>query len=581
MNRNILLCLILGVFLSSCHSYSTRDKSKDFGIKSDTSLEEEKIIAPRTEQAPAKPMPKTKAIVKKELPPPPPPLVMIEEVMDIGAIESEEDIEEEIEPGIITGNFTDQEEYATITENEFLNPKNEALSTFSIDVDNASYSNVRRMLSYGSMPDANSVRIEEMINYFTYDYEQPKGKDPFSITTEINECPWNKKNKLLHIGLQGYKVDFSQAPANNLVFLLDVSGSMNDADKLSLVKESMEMILGELREEDRVAIVVYAGAAGLVLPSTSAKEKGKIMAAIDKLSAGGSTAGGAGIQLAYKTAKENFIRKGNNRIILCTDGDFNVGVSSKSGLQDLIEEKRNEGVFLTVLGFGMGNYKDNRLETLADKGNGNYGYIDNLNEAKKMLVDEMGGTFLTIAKDAKIQVEFNPEFVESYRLIGYENRKLANRDFDDDTKDAGELGAGHSVTALYEIVPKGKNSSKDENNLRYQYRITKNTGGEEFAYVKFRYKKPDGDKSILMDHTILNSNNNLSNASENYKFSAAVAGWGLLLRNSKFKENATYKMVYDLADKSKGEDPFGYRTEFLSLIKKSENLSGGIIEAHR
>ncbi len=576
MNRNIFLYLLFaGMLLSSCHSYSTRDKNNTGQTHQDPNeANKSKEIQTDDEISLAPPMPKNKPVP----PPPPPPPSSLNVVGDIS-------IEEEISNGMGFMSIEqtthqnvnmNHEEYSTIVENDYKNPKNDPLSTFSIDVDNAAYSNVRRILNYGQIPDGNAVRIEEMINYFSYDYPQPQGKHPFSITTEMNDCPWNKKNKLLHIGLQGYKVDFAQAPANNLVFLLDVSGSMSAANKLPYVKKSMEMILNELRDEDRVAIVVYAGAAGLVLPSTSARDKGKIMAAIDNLNAGGSTAGGAGIKLAYKTAKENFIKGGNNRIVLCTDGDFNVGVSSKSGLQNLIEQKRNEGVFLTVLGFGMGNYKDNRLETLADKGNGNYGYIDNLNEAKKLLVNEMGGTFLTIAKDVKIQVEFNPEHVESYRLIGYENRKLAHRDFDDDTKDAGELGAGHTVTALYEIVPKGRKPQDPTRPLRYQENVTKNVAAKELAYVKFRYKKPDGDVSTLLDKTIFNSDNSSSDASDNFNFSAAVAGWGLLLKNSKFKGNATYSMIYDLADKSKGKDPFGYRTEMLSLIKKSEIISNNL-----
>jgi Ca-activated chloride channel family protein len=545
------------------------------GIETETlsqDMEESMDIAiPRTAMPPP-PSPSKKPSAKSIAPLPIPP----------GAINIVADkIEKEKDNELVNIDIEDREDYNKITENPYLNPKDEPLSTFSIDVDNASYSNVRRILTYGSMPNPNAVRIEEMVNYFTYDYPQPTNQHPFSINTEINECPWNKEHKLLHVGLQGYKVDFKQAPANNLVFLLDVSGSMNNANKLPLVKESMEMILQELREEDRVAIVVYAGAAGVVLPSTSATEKGKIMEAIDNLSAGGSTAGGEGINLAYKIAKENFKKKGNNRIILCTDGDFNVGVSSESGLEDLIEKKRNEGTFLTVLGFGMGNYQDSKLETLADKGNGNYGYIDNIREAKKMLVDEMGGTFLTIAKDVKIQVEFNPKYVDSYRLIGYENRKLANRDFDDDTKDAGELGAGHSVTALYEIVPKGKGKDSAATSLRYQERSTKDVASEELAYIKFRYKKPDGTKSILMEQTITNANGKLSDATTNYRFSAAVAGWGMLLRNSEFKGNATYEMVYDLGNQAKGTDGFGYRKEFLSLVKTSEVLSKGVEEARK
>jgi Ca-activated chloride channel family protein len=572
-NRLWIFLAFIGMMTASCHQYSTRDMEN---IQKEEAREEQMAI-PRTASPPPLPSPKKDmkntaaekvADPRTGMPIPPPPPVI-------------EEISDEEEDGIIDIDIEDREDYNKITENPYLNPKDEPLSTFSIDVDNASYSNVRRILTYGSMPNPNAVRIEEMINYFTYDYAQPTNQHPFSINTEVNECPWNKEHKLLHVGLQGYKVDFGQAPANNLVFLLDVSGSMSNPNKLPLVKESMEMILQELREEDRVAIVVYAGAAGVVLPSTSASEKGKIMEAIDNLSSGGSTAGGEGINLAYKIAKENFKKKGNNRIILCTDGDFNVGVSSQSGLEDLIEKKRNEGTFLTVLGFGMGNYQDSKLETLSNKGNGNYGYIDNIREAKKMLVDEMGGTFLTIAKDVKIQVEFNPEYVDSYRLIGYENRKMANRDFDDDTKDAGELGAGHSVTALYEIVPKGKGKDSAATSLRYQERSTKGIAGEELAYIKFRYKKPDGTKSILMEETITNANGKLSDATTNYRFSAAVAGWGMLLRNSEHKGNATYEMVYDLGNQAKGTDGFGYRKEFLSLVKTSEVLSKGVEEARK
>lgn len=579
MNKRLWLFLaLLGVMATSCHQYSSRDMDHVPRNNSKTeteniSTEEDMIVvAPSTVPPP---------------PPPPPPVIeeVPEEIMDEMSFEPPMPAPKGKKMPSLEKEHKRQddfsgEDYNKITENNFLNPKNEPLSTFSIDVDNAAYSNVRRMLNYGNMPNPDAVRIEEMLNYFTYDYPEPDNNDPFSINTEINECPWNKEHQLLHIGLQGYKVDFGQAPANNLVFLLDVSGSMDDPNKLPLVKESMEMILGELREEDRVAIVVYAGAAGMVLPSTSASQKGKIMQAIDNLSAGGSTAGGEGIKLAYKIAKENFRKKGNNRIILCTDGDFNVGTASQAGLQTLVEQKRKEGTFLTVLGFGMGNYQDSKLETLANKGNGNYGYIDNINEAKKMLVNEMGGTFLTIAKDVKIQIEFNPEYVDSYRLIGYENRKMANRDFDDDTKDAGELGAGHSVTALYEIVPKGVGKG-NSNSLRYQERVVKNTGNEEMAYVKFRYKKPNGTKSILLEQTIRNASGNLASASENYRFSAAVAAWGMLLRNSEHKGNATYEMVYELGKNARGADGFGYRKEFLELVKSSERISKGMLEARK
>ncbi len=565
MNRRIIgFLLLIGVFLASCQQKTTEyepvSRMKSHPNEKPTAMPKDGEVA----EAP-----------QKLLPPPPPPPPALEE-----SVEEEIDIAfDDIGLGVDKDVDFSQEDYSKIVENAFMNPKDEPLSTFSIDVDNASYSNVRRMLNYGTMPNPNAVRIEEMVNYFTYDYPQPQGEHPFSINTEVNECPWNADHQLLHVGLQGYKVDFEQAPANNLVFLLDVSGSMNSPGKLPLVKESMEMILEELREEDRVAIVVYAGAAGLVLPSTSASDKGRIMAAIDELSAGGSTAGGAGIQLAYKVAKENFKKNGNNRVILCTDGDFNVGVSSESGLEELIEDKRKEGVFLTVLGFGTGNYQDAKMETLSNKGNGNYGYIDNLNEAKKMLVNEMGGTFLTIAKDVKVQIEFNPEYVESYRLVGYENRMLNHQDFDDDTKDAGELGAGHSVTALYEIVPKGMMESKGRN-LRYQERLSKSVG-DELAYVKFRYKKPDGQTSILLEQTIENANTPIEKASENFRFSAAVAAWGLLLRNSEFKGNANYETVHGLARNAMGDDAFGYRREFLDLVKLSSELADDVIEASK
>ncbi len=586
MKRTLFLCLcVMGTLLISCSKTNTPET--DQGEVVELNYDEITLEVPRTAEPPSPPISKTKPGV----PPPPPPPPVIEEI-SADAVYSLTDSEMPNQQShTFSWSATEKErkpqateDYAKINENEFLSPSDKPLSTFSIDVDNAAYANVRRMINYGSMPDPDAVRIEEMINYFNYDYPSPKDNHPFSVNTEVGECPWNAEHRLLHVGLQGYKVDFQQAPANNLVFLLDVSGSMDSPNKLPYVKKSMEMILQQLRPSDRVAIVVYAGAAGLALPSTSASQKGKILQAIDNLSAGGSTAGGEGIKLAYKVAKENFKKNGNNRIILCTDGDFNVGVSTNAGLERLIEKKRDEGVFLTVLGFGMGNYKDSKLETLADKGNGNYGYIDNLNEAKKMLVTEMGGTFLTIAKDVKVQVEFNPEYVAAYRLIGYENRKLADKDFNDDTKDAGELGAGHSVTALYEIVPKGVPFSKDGNvdALRYQKVNSSGIKDGEFAYVKFRYKKPTGTKSILMQEAI---NGGLvldgKERTENYKLSAAIATWGMLLRDSNFKGKASYDMAYELTKSSLGKDPFGYRSELLSLIKKSENLAVGEASASK
>lgn len=473
------------------------------------------------------------------------------------------------------------EAYSPITENDFKNALLNPLSTFSIDVDAASYSNVRRFITNGQNPPADAVRIEEMINYFNYDYPQPKGEHPFSITTEMSNSPWNSKTKLVHIGLQGKNIDLSELPASNLVFLVDVSGSMESANKLPLLKKSFNLLVDNLRENDRVAIVVYAGAAGLVLPSTSGNDKEKILEALNNLSAGGSTAGGAGIKLAYKIAQENFIQGGNNRIILATDGDFNIGGSSDGEMTKLIEEKRKSGVYLTCLGFGMGNYKDSKMETLADKGNGNYAYIDNILEAKKVLVTEMGGTLFTIAKDVKLQLEFNPNKVESYKLIGYENRLLNSEDFNDDTKDAGELGAGHTVTALYEVVLKGEGTAPSVDPLRYQNLtelVPKTEKNEELLTVKFRYKKPNEETSKLIVNHLTDKSVPLAKTSENFRFSAAVAEFGMLLRNSKHKANANYKQVVELAKASKGTDEHGYRAEFIRLVEMSEMQASAFLK---
>lgn len=475
-------------------------------------------------------------------------------------------------PGNYYNTDFNTEQYNYISENEFKNVKDEALSTFSIDVDRASYSNVRRFINNGQTPPQDAVRIEEMINYFSYDYPQPKGDDPFSITTEMSDCPWNSKHRLVHIGLQGKKIQIENLPANNLVFLIDVSGSMSDYNKLPLVKQSLRLLVNQLRGQDRVALVVYAGAAGLVLESTPGSYKEKILEAIENLSSGGSTAGGAGIKLAYNVAKENFIKNGNNRVILASDGDFNVGASSDGELARLIEEKREMGIYLTVLGYGMGNYKDSKMEQLADKGNGNYAYIDNIMEAKKTLVTEMGGTLLTIAKDVKIQIEFNPAKVASYKLIGYENRLLNKEDFNDDNKDAGEMGAGHTVTALYEIVLVGgdENSTGKVDPLRYQTPNTVNQSAissEELLTVKFRYKKPNETESKLIVQYLKDVNKDLESSSNNFKFSAAVAEFGLLLRDSKFKGNSNYEEVLKLAKMGKGIDEEGYRSEFIRLVE--------------
>jgi Ca-activated chloride channel family protein len=466
-----------------------------------------------------------------------------------------------------------REGYSAIHENGYKDAIKAPLSTFSIDVDAASYSNMRRFLNDGQKPPIDAVRIEEMINYFNYDYPQPDNKHPFAIYQELAHCPWNEENMLLHIGLQGEKIEMENLPASNIVFLIDVSGSMSSHNKLPLLKKAFKLLIQQLREEDRVAIVVYAGSSGLVLPSTSCKDKETIINSLERLQSGGSTAGAAGLKLAYQVASENFIDGGNNRIILATDGDFNVGQSSNSEMERLIEKERERGIFISVLGFGMGNYMDDKMEIIADKGNGNYSYIDNIMEAKKVLVNEFGGTLFTIAKDVKIQIEFNPTIVESYRLIGYENRMLNNEDFEDDKKDAGELGSGHTVTALYEIKLANK-SSLNKNALKYQTTNLNNVAkeGDEVATVKFRYKKPDGKKSILLQEVIPYRNNYVSDMSENFRFSAAVAGFGMLLRNSEHKGNASYKSIIDLAKNSKEKDAEGYRSEFIQLIKLAEHL---------
>lgn len=470
------------------------------------------------------------------------------------------------------------EDYDAIAENKFLKATDNPLSTFSIDVDAASYSNIRRFLNQGELPPAGAVRIEEMINYFTYDYAQPSGDAPFAIHTEIAEAPWNRKHKLVMIGMQGRKIPVKNLPASNLVFLIDVSGSMSSPNKLPLVKASLKMLVDQLRENDHVSIVVYAGAAGVVLKPTSGEEKIKIKDAIDKLESGGSTAGGEGIRLAYKLAREHFVKEGNNRVILCTDGDFNVGESSDDAMERLIEQERKSGVFLTVLGYGMGNYKDNKMQKLADKGNGNHAYIDGISEARKVLVSEFGGTLFTIAKDVKLQIEFNPAKVQAYRLIGYENRLLANEDFNDDSKDAGELGSGHTVTALYEVIPVGVKSSflRDVDKLKYQQepeRLSKTAQTDEIMTVKFRYKAPDGEVSKLIEHPLRDQELKLSATSANFRFAAAVAEFGMLLRKSEFVSDASFDQVIELARKARGDDEEGYRAEFIRLVENAGALT--------
>jgi Ca-activated chloride channel family protein len=470
------------------------------------------------------------------------------------------------------GNYQveNDESYAKINENKFEQVLLSPLSTFSIDVDKASYSNIRRMINNGQTVKPGAVKIEEMINYFDYEYAQPKTYHPFAIHTEVAKTPWNNTTKLVRVGLQGKTYTNNELPPSNLTFLIDVSGSMNSPKKLPLLKNAFKLLVNQLRKKDKVAIVVYAGAAGVVLKPTSGTNKEAILAALDNLEAGGSTAGGEGIELAYHIARKNFKKGGNNRVILATDGDFNVGASSDDAMEDLIEEKRKSGVFLSVLGFGMGNYKDSKLEILADKGNGNHAYIDTMQEAQKVFGKEFGGTLHTIAKDVKIQVEFNPAKVQSYRLIGYENRMLVAEDFVDDTKDAGELGSGHKVTALYEIIPIGIENNYTENHIDLKYTEKKNriAFSEELLTVKFRYKKPSGDNSIEIVNVVENLENDMST---DFTFASAVALFGMHLRNSGYRNNSSMDDVIELAEKGRGVDSNGYRSEFIRLVKTFHN----------
>jgi Ca-activated chloride channel family protein len=466
----------------------------------------------------------------------------------------------------------DREQYEHLAENDFLEAIKNPLSTFSIDVDVASYANMRRYVTRGHMPPPAAVRIEEFINYFDYDYPQPTGRDPFAVVTETARCPWNPEHRLVHIGLQGREMERTKAPPSNLVFLVDVSGSMSSPDKLRLIKDALPMLVAQLRRTDRVALVVYAGAAGVVLESTPGDEKNTILEAIRRLESGGSTAGGAGIRLAYDIAEKNFIKKGNNRVILATDGDFNVGVTSDGELVKLIEEKRETGVFLTVLGVGTGNLQDARMEKIADHGNGNYAYLDNLAEAQKVLVNEMFGTIVTIAKDVKIQVEFNPLKVASYRLIGYENRMLKKEDFRDDRKDAGELGAGHTVTALYEITPAdGSEQGEELTFTRTQVKADARSR-DELLIVRLRYKQPDGTKSTEIVHTAEDTDAAFDDSSENFRFAAAVAEFGMILRGSSHAGAANLDQVVEVARRASGEDLNGYRAEFVDLAERCKEM---------
>ncbi len=464
------------------------------------------------------------------------------------------------------------ESYDIINENKFLEVVQNPLSTFSVDVDKASYANLRRFLNNNQKPPVDAIRIEEMINYFDYDFPQPDGEHPFSINMELGNCPWNSDHELLMIGLQGKEMTTENVPSSNLVFLIDVSGSMDSPNKLPLLKNSFKILVDKLRPRDKVAIVVYAGAAGLVLHPTSGSNKSKILRALDELKAGGSTAGGAGIKLAYKVAKENLIEGGNNRVILATDGDFNIGASSDAEMERLIKDRRDNGIFLTVLGFGMGNYKDSKMEKISNAGNGNYAYIDNILEAKKMFGYELWGTLFTIAKDVKFQIEFNPSVVKAYRLIGYENRMLNKEDFNDDKKDAGEIGAGHRVTALYEIIKAGSDEIvANVDALEYQTTAPVKGSGNMMT-VKLRYKKPDEDVSKLIVHRFKAREIKNDNPSENFRFVLAVASFGMLLRDSEYKGSLTYAGVERMARQSKGNDLNGYRSEFIQLVEKASLL---------
>jgi Ca-activated chloride channel family protein len=467
--------------------------------------------------------------------------------------------------------------YDHILENPFLDAKSNPLSTFSIDVDTASYSITRRFINEGSLPPKDAVRVEEMMNYFTYDYAQPTDNKPFAVHVDLASCPWEQSHRLVRIGLKGKEIATDKRGPSNLVFLLDVSGSMTPPARLPLVKQAMRLLVERLTENDRVAVVVYAGASGLALPSTPGDQKEKILSALESLEPGGSTNGAEGIQLAYKTAQDNFTKGGVNRVILATDGDFNVGVTNQGDLIRLIEEKAKTGVFLSVLGVGTDNLKDSTMQKLADKGNGNYAYLDSLDEARKVLVQQMNGTLVTIANDVKIQVEFNPAQVASYRLIGYEKRMLRKEDFNNDKVDAGEIGAGHTVTALYEVVPVGASVNPAESvppvdPLKYSKPERSTSSSNDLLTVKLRYKKPDGDKSDLIEQPVVDSNAAFASASADFKFAAAVAEFGMLLRDSEHKGNGTFSAVLEWANEGKGADKNGYRAGFIELVRKAQAL---------
>lgn len=466
------------------------------------------------------------------------------------------------------------ETYKEIKENPFVAVAQQPVTTFSADVDRAAYANVRRIIGYGQIPPKDAVRIEEMVNYFDYDYPAPEegSASPLRVSPELAPAPWNPNHLLLRIGLQAKKIDLTKAPPSNIVFLIDVSGSMDEENKLPLLKSSFKMLLGQLRPDDKIAIVTYANGTKVALPSTSVKDKEKIIKVLDNLYASGGTSGGRGIQLAYEQAQKSFIKNGNNRIILATDGDFNIGINNTTDLEKFIEKQRESGIYMSVLGFGIGNYRDDMAETIADKGNGNYAYIDNITEAKKVLVNELSGTLFAVAKDVKLQLEFNPKYVKEYKLIGYENRMLANEDFTNDKKDAGEIGAGHTVTALYELVP---SDGKVAQSLRYQSQELNEKGkGNELGFLKIRYKDPKvkDAKSVEITEPLVFNKKALKETSTDYRFAASVAEFGILLRDNSNKANATYDQVIELAEEAIGKDPEGYRKEFVRLVKSVKML---------
>lgn len=466
------------------------------------------------------------------------------------------------------------ETYKEIKENSFVAVAQQPVTTFSADVDRAAYANVRRIIGYGQIPPKDAVRIEEMVNYFDYDYPAPEegSASPLRLSPELAPAPWNPNHLLLRIGLQAKKIDLAKAPPSNIVFLIDVSGSMDEENKLPLLKSSFKMLLGQLRPDDKIAIVTYANGTKVALPSTSVKDKEKIIKVLDNLYASGGTSGGRGIQLAYEQAQKSFIKNGNNRIILATDGDFNIGINNTTDLEKFIEKQRESGIYMSVLGFGIGNYRDDMAETIADKGNGNYAYIDNITEAKKVLVNELSGTLFAVAKDVKLQLEFNPKYVKEYKLIGYENRMLANEDFTNDKKDAGEIGAGHTVTALYELVP---SDGKVAQSLRYQSQELNEKGkGNELGFLKIRYKDPKvkDAKSVEITEPLVFNKKALKETSTDYRFAASVAEFGILLRDNSNKAKATYDQVIELAEGAIGKDPEGYRKEFVRLVKSVKML---------